>query len=257
MTTTAAGQNPRVPSDTGRAVRVVLADDEPMFRASLRQLLTAPPSVIKDVYGIEVGAGFDVIGEAGNGHDTIAAVRSARPELLLLDLGMPGLSGLDALREVRQACATMRTIVLSGRITQAHLVTAIQLGVRGVVRKDETTELLFEAIMRVMEGQHWLGPSLVTDLMEMVRTSAQTPNGSVRQPFGLTPREREVLALVAAGYPNKEIARSCAVSEETIKHHLTRMFDKVGVSNRLELAMLASQVGLLSEPSSAPTAPES
>ena len=101
--------------------------------------------------------------------------------------------------------------------------------------------------MRVMAGQHWLGPSLVADLMELVRSSAQSPNGSVRQPFGLTPREREVLTLVAAGYPNKEIARTCAVSEETIKHHLTRMFDKVGASNRLELAMVATQVGLLNE----------
>jgi two-component system, NarL family, nitrate/nitrite response regulator NarL len=235
-------------NEPGRPVRVIVADDEPIFRASLRQLLTAPPSVIHDVYGIEVGAGFDVVGEAGNGHDTIAAVKAATPELLLLDLGMPGLSGLGALREVQQSNGSMRTIVLSGHITKAHLLTAVQLGVRGIVRKDESTELLFEAIMRVVAGQHWLGPSLVADLMELVRTSAQSANGSVRQPFGLTPREREVLALVAAGYPNKEIARTCAVSEETVKHHLTRMFDKVGASNRLELAMVATQVGLLGEP---------
>ena len=234
-------------SSTG-AVRVVVADDEPIFRASLRQLLTAPPSVIHDVYGIEVGAGFDLVGEAGNGHETIAAVQAAKPALLLLDLGMPGLSGLGALREVQMSSGSMRTIVLSGHITKAHLLTAVQRGVRGIVRKDEPTEFLFEAIMRVMAGQHWLGPSLVADLMELVRSSAQSPNGSVRQPFGLTPREREVLTLVAAGYPNKEIARTCAVSEETIKHHLTRMFDKVGASNRLELAMVATQVGLLNEP---------
>jgi two-component system nitrate/nitrite response regulator NarL len=232
---------------TTTSVRVVVADDEPIFRASLRQLLTAPPSVIHDVYGIEVGAGFDVVGEAGNGHDTIAAVQSAKPELLLLDLGMPGLSGLSALRELQNFSGTMRTIVLSGHITKAHLQTAIQLGVRGIVRKDESTELLFEAIMRVMAGQHWLGQSLVTELMELVRTSSQSPNSAVRQPFGLTPRERQVLSLVAAGFPNKEIARTCAVSEETIKHHLTRVFDKVGASNRIELARMASQVGLLGE----------
>jgi two-component system nitrate/nitrite response regulator NarL len=232
---------------TTTSVRVVVADDEPIFRASLRQLLTAPPSVIHDVYGIEVGAGFDVVGEAGNGHDTIAAVQSARPELLLLDLGMPGLSGLSALRELQHLSGTMRTIVLSGHITKAHLQTAIQLGVRGIVRKDESTEVLFEAIMRVMAGQHWLGHSLVTELMELVRTSSQSPNSGVRQPFGLTPRERQVLTLVAAGFPNKEIARACAVSEETIKHHLTRMFDKVGASNRIELARMASQVGLITE----------
>jgi DNA-binding NarL/FixJ family response regulator len=228
-------------------VHVVLADDEGMFRASLRQLLTAPPSVIRDVYGVDVGAGFDVVGEASSGEETLTVVQSLRPDVLLVDLAMPRMSGLSALRGLQAANASVRTLILAGDITRPNLWSAIQLQVAGFVRKDETTELLFEAIMCVMAGQYWVGQSLMPDLMELIRTGGRPGNADI-DPFGLTPREREVLVLVAAGYPNKEIARSCAVSEETIKHHLTRMFDKVGASNRLELARVATQAGLISEP---------
>jgi DNA-binding NarL/FixJ family response regulator len=122
----------------------------------------------------------------------------------------------------------------------------VQFGVRGLVLKDSTTELLFEAMMCVLSGGHWLGKTLVADLMEMVGTLARQSGGAgLKDPFGFTPREREVLSLVVAGCANKEIARQCAVSEETVKHHLTRMFNKVGASNRLELAMAATERGLL------------
>jgi two-component system nitrate/nitrite response regulator NarL len=232
----------------GRPIRVVLADDEGMFRASLRQLLTAPPSVIRDVYGVDVGAGFDVVGEAGSGEDTVAVVKSLTPDILLLDIGMPRMSGLSALRQLQNERAAVRTIILAGQISRPHLFSAVQLKVCGVVQKDETTELLFEAIMCVMAGQYWVARSLIGDLMDLVRTGGRTAAGAESHPFGLTRREREVLALVAAGYANKDIARTCAVSEETIKHHLTRMFDKVGASNRIELAMVATQAGLVHEP---------
>jgi two-component system nitrate/nitrite response regulator NarL len=231
-----------------RPIRVVLADDEGMFRASLRQLLTAPPSVIRDVYGVDVGAGFDVAGEAGSGEETIATVQSVRPDILLLDLAMPRMSGLSALRGLQAAQANVPTIILAGEITRGHLLAAIQLHVAGLIRKDESTELLFEAIMCVTSGQYWVGQSLMADLMELVRTGGRPSAAAETYPFGLTRREREVLVLVAAGYANKEIARTCAVSEETIKHHLTRMFDKVGASNRLELAMVATEAGLVREP---------
>ena len=229
----------------GRPVRVVLADDECMFRASLRQLLEVPPAVIKDVYGVDVAAGFEVVGEAGSGEDTVSLVQRTKPDLLFLDLSMPRMSGLDALREL-QSRDGLHTILLAGTINKSQLLTAIELGVRGLVLKDSTTELLFEAVISVMAGQHWLGRTLMTDLVETVRTLIQSSNTTGgKRAFGLTPREREVLTMVAAGYANKEIARKCDVSEETIKHHLTRMFDKVGASNRLELAMLATERGLV------------
>jgi DNA-binding NarL/FixJ family response regulator len=215
-----------------------------MFRSSLRHLLTAPPSVIHDVYGVHVGAGFQVVGEAGSGEETVSVVQSARPDLLLLDLSMPRMSGLDALVEMAAHRESMRTILLAGVIEKTHLLTAVQLGVGGVVIKDSTTELLFEAIVSVMGGRFWLGQTLVSDLIELVRTLSQTAGSATNKPgLGLTRREREVLALVISGCTNRQIATQCSVSEETIKHHLTRMFDKVGASNRLELAMKATQSG--------------
>jgi two-component system nitrate/nitrite response regulator NarL len=229
-----------------RAARVVLADDECMFRASLRQLLAVPPSVVRDVYGVDVGAGFEVVGEAGSGEETIEVVRSAHPDLLLLDVSMPRLSGLDALREIATFCAMMRTIILSGGLEKAQLLNAIQLGARGVVLKTCATELLFEAMTCVMAGQSWVGQTLIADLMDVVRSLPHQSAGAARhQPFGLTPREREVLSLVVEGCANKEIAQRFAVSEETIKHHLTRMFDKVGAANRVELALTATRNGLV------------
>jgi DNA-binding NarL/FixJ family response regulator len=215
-----------------------------MFRSSLRHLLTAPPSVIHDVYGVHVGAGFQVVGEAGSGEETVSVVQSVRPDLLLLDLSMPRMSGLDALVEMAADRESMRTILLAGVIEKAHLLTAVQLGVGGVVIKDSTTELLFEAIVSVMGGRFWLGQTLVSDLIELVRTLSQTAGSAASKPgLGLTRREREVLALVISGCTNRQIATQFSVSEETIKHHLTRMFDKVGASNRLELAMKATQSG--------------
>jgi DNA-binding NarL/FixJ family response regulator len=234
-----------------RPVRVVLSDDEGLFRASLRQLFAVPPPIIKDVYGVDVGPGFDVVGEAESGEDTVRVVRSVRPDLLLLDLRMPRMSGLDALRELTPAGDTPRTILLAGTIDRAQLLTAVHLGVRGLLLKDATTEVLFEAIACVLEGRYWLGQTLVTDLMELVRPLIQSSKAAGgRLAFGLTAREREVLSLIIAGYPNKDIAREFSVSEETIKHHLTRMFDKVGVSNRLELAMVATERGILDAPDS-------
>lgn len=236
-----------MPTDpmSARPARVVLADDLGIFRASLRHLFAVPPLVIKEVYGVDVGAGFQVVGEAESGEDTVRVVRSVMPDLLLLDLSMPRMSGLEALRELETCRDNLRTVLLAGMITKAHLLTAVQLGVRGIVLKDSTTELLFEAIACVMAGQYWLGQTLVTDLVEMVRPLIQSSRaaGGTRA-SGLTSREREILTMVVAGCPNKEVARQCAVSEETIKHHLTRIFDKVGVSNRLELTMLATQRGL-------------
>ena len=108
-------------------IRVVLSDDECLFRASLRQLLTVPPSVIKEVYGVDVGAGFEVVGEADSGEDAVRVVRSVRPDLLLLDLRMPRMSGLAALRELTPIDNALRAILLAGTIDRPQLLTAVQI----------------------------------------------------------------------------------------------------------------------------------
>jgi DNA-binding NarL/FixJ family response regulator len=238
----------RQPAQALKPVTVVIADDESIFRTSLRHLLGAPPTVIRDVYGVDVGPGFSVVGEAGTGEETIAVVRRVAPELLILDLTMPRLTGLDVIRELQAGGHLPWTVMLAGIVEKPHLRAAVQSGVSAVMLKDATTERLFEAIMVVLAGQRWLDKSLIGDLMEVVGTSISSPGTiTLQKPHGLTPRERQVLAHVVAGDGNKEIARKCAVSEETIKHHLTRIFDKVGASNRLELALVATQAGLVSD----------
>jgi two-component system nitrate/nitrite response regulator NarL len=237
---------PGAPKRSSRPIRVVIADDEGMFRTCLRQLLAVPPSVVKDVYGSDVGAGFEVIGEASTGQGTVETVQSMQPDLLLLDISMPRMSGLDALRELQRAQSPVRAVILSGALDQSQLLTAIQLGARGLVPKDSATEQLFDAIVCVMSGRSWIAPTLVTSLMDVLRTGGDSARPAApAQPFGLTPREREVLSLVVQGCANKEIALRLTVSEETIKHHLTRMFDKVGAANRLELALAATRNDLI------------
>lgn len=221
-----------------------------MFRTSLRHLLTAPTAVIEEVYGVRLDAGFEVVGEAGSGEETVSVVNETKPDLLLLDLSMPRMTGLEALSELQESRHSMRTILLSGGIESSHLLTAIQLSVSGLVMKDSPTELLFEAITAVMGGRFWLGQSLVSDVMDLVRRLSQGPASPAGKPaLSLTARERDVVQLVIAGHTNREIATTFSVSEETVKHHLTRMFQKVGASNRLELAMKATKSGYTAGPS--------
>lgn len=238
------GRGPQQPA--ARPIRVVLADDECLFRASLRQLLAAPALTIRDVYGVDVGPGFDVVGEAGSGEDTVRVVQAVAPDILLLDLSMPRMSGLDALREIGAANCSPRVLVLAGTIERPQLLAAVHLGARGMLLKNVTTELLFEAMMCVCAGQYWLEQTLVTDLLETVRPIIQSSSAAGGHlSYGLTPREREIVASVVNGASNKEIARLCSLSEQTVKHHLTRIFDKVGASSRVELAMLATRQGLV------------
>src|SRR3954470_22856689 len=149
MSVTTTSQEPHS-LDLNRPTRVFLADDESLFRASLRQLLGVPANVLQDVYGVDVGAGFDVTGEAGSGEDVVRLVQSAPPDLLLLDLCMPRMSGLDALRELAACRDRMCIILLAGTIDRSQLVSAVRLGVRGLLLKDAPTEVLFQAIMSVI-----------------------------------------------------------------------------------------------------------
>ena len=225
------------------AARVVIADDESIFRASLRRLLELPSSIVAAMFGVEIGNGFDVVGEAGSGQETVEVVRSTLPDLMLLDVCMPRRSGLEALRELQRCDQPRHTIILSGALDAEQLVTAIQLGARGVVRKDTPTELLFEAMTSVVAGASWVDQALTSDLLDAVRMLGQPRGGVSTLPFGLTRRETEVVWLVVEGCNNREIAERFAVTEETIKHHLTRIFDKVGAANRVELALVAARHG--------------
>jgi two-component system, NarL family, nitrate/nitrite response regulator NarL len=207
--------------------RIVIADDHPIFRDGLRRLLEMDPA-------------FVVIGEASDGGEAIKLVKQLGPDVLLLDLAMPRVPGLEALAELAKSKAPVRTILLTAQIERAQIVEALQLGARGIVLKESATELLLEGIRMVMAGKYWVGRESVSDLVAKLR-ELMPKGGEEPSPrrYGLTPREMEVVSAIVAGYTNKDVAQRFAISEQTVKHHLTNIFDKVGVSNRLELALFA------------------
>ena len=221
------------PSKRDPLVRIVIADDHAIFRDALQALLEAE----KD---------FRVIGSVGDGRAAVSLVRELRPDVLLLDVAMPHVDGLEALRQISEAGSPTRVILLSGAIEKADIVTAIQLGARGLVLKESGAAVLLKGIRGVMSGQYWIGREAVSNLLEVLRSLISHGGNAPRNEFGLTAREIEIVGAVVAAYGNKEIAQRFQISEKTVKHHLTNIFDKLGVSNRLELALLAVHHRLVS-----------
>ncbi len=215
-------------------IRIVIADDHPIFRDGLRRLLEAEPDL-------------KVVGEACDGAEAVKFARQLEPDILLLDLAMPRHPGLEALREMSsgQTSNSVRVILLTAAAEKNQIVEALQLGARGVVLKDSATQLLLKSIHTVMAGEYWVGRESVSNLVQFLRTLMQSSGEEARQKkFGLTPRELEIVSTVVAGYSNKEIAEYFKISEDTVKHHLSNIFDKLGVSTRLELALFAVNQGL-------------
>ncbi|HZS98168.1 MAG TPA: response regulator transcription factor [Terriglobales bacterium] len=216
-----------------QTIRIVIADDHPIFRDGLRRLLEAEP-------------GLKVIGEASDGNDAVKLARQLKPDVMLLDLAMPRQPGLEALRDLSIGGANgVKVILLTAAAEKHQIVEALQLGARGVVLKDSATQLLLKSIHTVMAGEYWVGREAVSNLVQYLRMQMQASNEESRQKkFGLTPRELEIVSAVVAGYSNKEIAEYFKISEDTVKHHLSNIFDKLGVSTRLELALFAVNQGL-------------
>jgi DNA-binding NarL/FixJ family response regulator len=207
-------------------VRIVIADDHTIFRDGLRRLL-------------EMEEDLEVVGEAADGAEAVAMVESHGPSILLLDLAMPRMPGLETLRELGRRQSQTRTILLTAAIERRQILEALQAGARGVVLKEAATQVLLKAIRAVQGGSCWVGDAEVSDLEAYLRTLGTGSGSRARQDFGLTRRETEILATIVAGLSNKEIAQRFQLSEDTVKHHLTNIFDKVGVSSRLELALFA------------------
>ena len=213
------------PMPEPRAVRIAIADDHQIFRDGLRRLLESEP-------------GFAVVAEGMNGLDASQITRDMAPDVLLLDVAMPRMGGVEALAAMPMTHT--RIILLTAAIDPGDLLRAIQLGARGVVMKDSATRLLIDGIKRVMDDKYIIGTGVVDDLAQAMRQVGVPPT---RQ-YGLTPRETEIVAAIVAGDSNRDIADRVGISLQTVKHHLTSIFDKTGVSSRLELALFAIRHGI-------------
>jgi DNA-binding NarL/FixJ family response regulator len=205
----------------------MIADDHALFRQGLRKLL-------------EGERGFCVVGEAADGLEAAKRVKELKPDLLLLDISMPRRTGLEILQELQTSAPRVSTIILAASIEKSQIVEALQHGIRGVVMKECASDVLMECIQTVMAGHYWIGREKVFDLLGAIRDLRAAP-ASERSPnrYGLTPRELQIIGKVAGGCTNLDISKDLSISERTVKHHLTSIFDKVGVSNRLELALFA------------------
>jgi len=217
-------------------IRIVVADDHPIFRDGLRRLLETEPDL-------------KVIGEACDGAEAVKLVGQLRPDILLLDLAMPRHPGLEALREMSGDSKGVRVILLTAAVEKNQIVEALQLGARGVVMKDSATEILIKSIHTIMAGEYWVGRESISNLLQYLRDLIQSSGEETkRRTFGLTPRELEIVSAVVAGFSNKEIAEYFKIAEDTVKHHLSKIFDKLGVYTRLELALFAVNQSLPLKP---------
>ena len=207
-------------------IRIVIADDHPIFRAGLQGLLSGQED-------------FEVVGEAANGREAVAVVRHAAPNVLLVDLQMPELDGLGAIREIRAVAPATRILVLTTYDSDADILRAVEAGATGYLLKDTPREELFKAIRATARGDSVLSPSVASKLI-----------GRARGPMerALSAREIEVLGAVARGLSNAEIGRELFIGEATVKTHLLRAFAKLGVDDRTRAVTVAMERGLLPVP---------
>jgi DNA-binding NarL/FixJ family response regulator len=215
------------------SIRILIADDHAVFRYGLRTLLESEP-------------GFTVVGEAADGSEVAKLTSALKPAVLMLDLAMPGLTGIQVLRELASSEGDVRTIVLTAAIEEKQIVEALQLGARGILLKDAAIQLVTKCIEKVLAGEYWVGREAVKSLVDYLHglkrnTERTTQPGLLK----FTPREQEIISAILAGCVNKEIAANLSISEDTVKRHLSNIFAKAGVSNRLELAIWSMNKGFL------------
>lgn len=209
-----------------RKIRIAIADDHTLFRDGLRNLLS-------------LEADFEVCAEAKDGGEVLEVLRRFEPDILLLDLKMPGLDGVATLQLIQNQELKTKTIVLTASEDENEYVQAMRHGTSGIVPKQTATELLIKSIRKVFEGEIWLDAKTTAAVMRQFAASSGVSAPKERDRSRLSNREREIVVLVAQGLKNKEIAERMFISEQTVKNHLHNIFDKLNVSDRLELALYA------------------
>jgi DNA-binding NarL/FixJ family response regulator len=217
------------------SLRVLIADDQALVRAGFRMILDA-------------AEGIEVVGEASNGEDAIAAVRRLQPDVALMDVRMPTMDGLEATRRILAGNANApRVVMLTTFDIDEYVYSALRAGASGFLLKDVSPEQLVAAVRLIAAGDALLAPSIVRRLVERFATPAPTP-ASTRDAnlSDLTTREREVLVLIARGLSNAELAVHLTLSEATVKTHVARILSKLGLRDRVQAVVLAYESGLVS-----------
>jgi len=210
-------------------IRVILADDHAIVLNGLQRLFDSSEE-------------FTVVECCESGAHAIEAVRNRDADVLVLDMRMPGLTGLDVLRELPSSKSSCRTVLLTAAITDDEVIEAVRLGAQGIVLKESSPETLLECVRRVHGGEQWLDHETMSRAFgrAMRREAAAREAGKI-----LTPRESEIVQMVAQGLRNRGIAERLSISEGTVKIHLHNIYEKVKVSGRLELVLWAQQQGLV------------
>ena len=214
--------------DAHQLIRVVIADGRPIFRDGLRRLL-------------QTESRLHIVGETGPGCDAATLVRTLRPDILLVDFAPQ--TTFETLTSLAETGEPVRTIILAEYVDGADLTKALELGARGLVLRDSAADVLFKSIHTVLAGQYWIASDSVADASAGLRKLEAELRR--RRAFGLTPRELEIVRMVVGALTNKEIGEKLAIGENTVKSHLTHIFNKVGASSRIELALFAAHHRLL------------
>ena len=215
-------------ADSTIPIRILVADDHPIVRDGLVAVLSTQPD-------------FEVVGEAADGRQVVEQALALQPDVILLDLEMPEVDGVQALEQLRKLGQSVRAVVFTAFDTDERILSALRAGAKGYLLKGAPREELFNAVRVVHTGGSLLQPVVASRLLE--RFSEAVP--LMAAPEQLTPRELEVLAWVAQGHPNKEIAERLAISQRTVKFHVSSIMGKMGAANRTEAVALAVQHGLI------------
>ena len=212
-----------------KKIRVLLADDHTIFRAGVRVLLELSPDL-------------EVVAEAVDGQDAIVRVYQLAPDVVLMDVAMPGMDGLTAARQVIEAKPSCKVILLTQHENREYILPALKLGVSGYVLKRAAADDLVAAIRAVHQGKSYLDPSVTTTVMDAYRSPGRESGDSIES---LTEREREILVLLAQGRTAKEIADVLQISPKTVDFHRGNLMQKLGLHNRVDLTRYATKRGLV------------
>jgi DNA-binding NarL/FixJ family response regulator len=215
-----------------RVIRILIADDEAIFRDAIKKLI-----------GRELG--FVVVGEASNGEETLRLVKVLEPDLLLLDWQMPVLSGGEVLQSLSDSHIRTRAIIVAAEFREEQADDAFRVGARGFVVKESSFVMLVQSMRAVMDGRYWILDRSVEHLNGFINRVPAESSPIKPKDYGLTKRELEIVAAVISGYTNQEIAKQLSISIQTVKHHITSIFDKLGVYTRLELSIFATHHKLI------------